>query len=54
MSKLPPEPETSEASVDEAAVTLLNSDVSEMSKVERLKVASQGLFWVGGGRDFRR
>jgi sulfite reductase (ferredoxin) len=36
-TKPPPEP-----------VTLLDSDVTEMSKVERLKSASQGLFFVAG------
>lgn len=30
------------------AVTLLNAGVSEMSKVERLKLESEGLFWVAG------
>ncbi|MFQ5513242.1 MAG: NADPH-dependent assimilatory sulfite reductase hemoprotein subunit [Myxococcota bacterium] len=30
------------------AVTLLNSDVSQMSKVEKLKVESEGLFFVAG------
>ncbi len=29
-------------------VNLLNSDLSEMSKNERLKLESQGLFWVAG------
>ncbi len=29
-------------------VNLLNSDVSKMSKVERLKAESEGLFWVAG------
>ncbi len=29
-------------------VTLLNADASDMSKVEKLKRASQGLFWVAG------
>ena len=29
-------------------VTLLDSDLSEMSKNETLKVESEGLFWVAG------
>jgi hypothetical protein len=30
------------------AITLANSDVSKMSKVEQLKVGSEGLFYVAG------
>ena len=29
-----------------APVTLADSELSEMSKVERLKAESEGLFWV--------
>ncbi len=34
-----------------SAVTLANSDLSEMSRNERIKVASQGLYWVAEAKD---
>ncbi|RIL05700.1 MAG: hypothetical protein DCC71_09375 [Proteobacteria bacterium] len=35
---------------DKPAVTLANSSLEEMSKNERIKVASQGLFYLAGGQ----
>ena len=34
---------------DKPAVTLADSPIEEMSKNERIKVASQGLFYLAGG-----
>ncbi len=43
---------SADPSADQAAaaqpITLLTSDVSQMSKVEKLKSKSEGLFWVAG------
>jgi sulfite reductase (ferredoxin) len=46
----PPSPEVSddETAPSGQAVTLLNAQLDEMSKVEKTKVQSQGLFWVSG------
>src|SRR5262245_25602367 len=44
----PPEGSDDDSEPSGEAVTLLNSQLDQMSKVEKTKVQSQGFFWVSG------